>query len=253
MRSDHRPANQLRDTKLTPDYLDHAEGSVFIEAGRTRVICTASVEDRVPQFLRNTGKGWVTAEYGMLPRATSTRTQREAAAGKIGGRTQEIQRLIGRSLRSVTNLASMGERTVWIDCDVIQADGGTRTASITGAFVALALAIEKLRERDVLKIVPITDYVAATSVGIVDGEPLLDLAYEDDSRAEVDMNIVKTGDGRFVEVQGTAEAIPFGREALLTLLDLADHGIKQLVDKQKAIVGHLINSQLANLKAHFQG
>ena len=181
MRSDHRPANQLRDTRLTPNYLEHAEGSVFIEAGRTRVICTASVEDRVPQFLRNSGKGWVTAEYGMLPRATNTRMQREASAGKVGGRTQEIQRLIGRSLRAVTNLPALGERTIWIDCDVIQADGGTRTASITGAFVALALALEKLRERDVIKTIPLTDYVAATSVGIVDGEPLLDLAYDDDS------------------------------------------------------------------------
>jgi ribonuclease PH len=240
MRSDERLAQQLRPTTITPNFLMHAEGSVLIETGSTRVICAASVEDRVPQFLRNTGKGWVTAEYGMLPRATSTRTQREASAGKVGGRTQEIQRLIGRSLRSVTNLNALGERTIWIDCDVIQADGGTRTASITGAFVALALAVEKLRERDVLKIVPLTDYVAATSVGIVDGEPLLDLAYEDDSRAEVDMNIVKTGDGRFVEVQGTAEAIPFGREALLTLLDLADAGIRELVEKQRAIVGHLV-------------
>jgi ribonuclease PH len=240
MRSDERLAQQLRPTTITPNFLMHAEGSVLIETGSTRVICAASVEDRVPQFLRNTGKGWVTAEYGMLPRATSTRTQREASAGKVGGRTQEIQRLIGRSLRSVTNLNALGERTIWIDCDVIQADGGTRTASITGAFVALALAVAKLRERDVLKIVPLTDYVAATSVGIVDGEPLLDLAYEDDSRAEVDMNIVKTGDGRFVEVQGTAEAIPFGREALLTLLDLADAGIRELVEKQRAIVGHLV-------------
>jgi len=240
MRSDHRPANQLRDTKLTPDYLDHAEGSVFIEAGRTRVICTASVEDRVPQFLRNTGKGWVTAEYGMLPRATNTRMQRESTAGKVGGRTQEIQRLIGRSLRSVTNLHALGERTIWIDCDVIQADGGTRTASITGSFVALALAIAKLRERDVIRSIPLSDYVAATSVGIVDGEALLDLAYDDDSRADVDMNIVKTGNGRFIEVQGTAEAMPFGRDALMTLLDLADHGIKQLVEKQRAIVGHLV-------------
>src|SRR5213593_34862 len=241
MRSDQRPANQLRDTTITPNFLLHAEGSVLIEAGRTKVICTASVEDRVPQFLRNTGKGWVTAEYGMLPRATSTRTQREASAGKIGGRTQEIQRLIGRSLRSVMNLNALGERTIWIDCDVIQADGGTRTASITGAFVALALAIEKLRERDILKTVPITDYVAATSVGIVDGEPLLDLAYEDDSRAEVDMNIVKTGGGRFIEIQGTAEAMPFGRDALDQLLDLADRGITELVSKQKAIVGRLVN------------
>jgi len=243
MRSDNRPANQLRETKLTPHYLEQAEGSVFIEAGRTRVICTASVEDRVPPFLRNTGKGWVTAEYGMLPRATSTRTQREASAGKVGGRTQEIQRLIGRSLRSVTNLPALGERTIWIDCDVIQADGGTRTASITGAYVALALALEGLRKREVLKTIPLSDYVAAISVGIVDGEALLDLAYEDDSRADVDMNIVKTGDGRFIEVQGTAEGTPFGREALTLLLDLADVGIRQLIDKQRAIVGHLISSR----------
>ncbi len=240
MRSDNRTANQLRTTKLTPGFLQHAEGSVLIEAGNTRVICTASVEDRVPPFLRNSGKGWVTAEYGMLPRATSTRTTREATTGKVGGRTQEIQRLIGRSLRSVTNLHAVGERTVWIDCDVIQADGGTRTASITGAFVALALAFETMRERDQIKTIPVSDYVAATSVGIVDGEALLDLAYDDDSRAEVDMNVVKTGDGRFVEVQGTAEALPFGRDSLLTLLDLADLGIRQLIEHQKAIVGHLI-------------
>jgi len=240
MRSDQRPANQLRDTTITPNYLLHAEGSVLIEAGRTKVICAASVEDRVPQFLRNSGKGWVTAEYGMLPRATNTRTQREASAGKVGGRTQEIQRLIGRSLRSVTNLPALGERTIWIDCDVIQADGGTRTASITGAFVALALALEKLREREVIKTIPLSDYVAAVSVGIVDGEPLLDLAYDDDSRADVDMNIVKTGDGRFIEVQGTAEADPFGRDALLQLLELADAGIARLIDKQRAIVGHLV-------------
>ena len=243
MRSDERAHDQLRETTLTPHYLMHAEGSVLIQAGNTKVICAASVEDRVPQFLRNTGKGWVTAEYGMLPRATSTRTQREASAGKVGGRTQEIQRLIGRSLRSVTNLPALGERTIWIDCDVIQADGGTRTASITGAFVALALALEKMRGRGVINGIPLSDYVAAISVGIVDNEPLLDLAYEDDSRAEVDMNIVKTGNGRFIEVQGTAEALPFGREALLTLLDLADAGIKELVQTQKAIVGHLIASR----------
>jgi ribonuclease PH len=225
---------------MTPNYLMHAEGSVLIQAGNTKVICAASIEDRVPPFLRNTGKGWVTAEYGMLPRATSTRTQREASAGKVGGRTQEIQRLIGRSLRAVTNLPALGERTIWIDCDVIQADGGTRTASITGAFVALALALEKLRERNIIGTIPLSDYVAAISVGIVDTEPLLDLAYEDDSRAEVDMNVVKTGNGRFIEVQGTAEAMPFGRDALLMLLDLADEGIKQLVAKQRAIVGHLV-------------
>jgi ribonuclease PH len=240
MRSDNRPAHELRATTLTPDYLIHPEGSVFIEAGRTKVICTASVEERVPPFLRNSGKGWVTAEYGMLPRATSTRSTREASSGKVGGRTQEIQRLIGRSLRAVTNLSALGERTIWIDCDVVQADGGTRTASITGAFVALALALEKLRARDALRGIPLTDYVAATSVGIVDGEPLLDLAYEDDSRAEVDMNVVKTGDGRFIEVQGTAEAEPFGRDALNALLDLADKGISELIDKQRAIVGHLV-------------
>ena len=240
MRSDNRAADQLRPVALTPNCNMHAEGSVLIEAGKTHVICTASIEDRVPQFLRNTGKGWVTAEYGMLPRATTTRMQREASAGKVGGRTQEIQRLIGRSLRSVTNLPALGERTIWIDCDVIQADGGTRTASITGAFVALALALEKLRERGVLTRIPLTDYVAATSVGIVDTEPLLDLAYDDDCRAEVDMNVVKTGSGRFIEVQGTAEGAPFAHEALLTLLDLADRGIKQLVEKQKSLVGHLL-------------
>jgi ribonuclease PH len=240
MHSDHRPPNKLRDTTLTPNYLPHAEGSVFIEAGKTKVICTASVEDRVPPFLRNTGKGWVTAEYGMLPRATSTRTTREATQGKVGGRTQEIQRLIGRSLRSVTKLTALGERTIWIDCDVIQADGGTRTASITGAFVALALACERLRERDVLRVIPISDYVAATSVGIVDGEALLDLAYDDDSRAEVDMNVVKTGDGRFIEVQGTAEGPPFERQALDDLMALGDKGIRELVAMQRAIVGSVL-------------
>src|SRR6187551_2704387 len=213
-RNDGRSPSQLRPTTITPGFLAHAEGSVLIEVGRTKVICTASVEDRVPPFLRNTGKGWITAEYGMLPRATNTRMTREASTGKVGGRTQEIQRLIGRSLRSVANLPALGERTIWIDCDVIQADGGTRTASITGAFVALALACERMRERDMLRAIPLSDYVAATSVGIVDGESLLDLAYDDDSRAEVDMNIVKTGAGRFIEVQGTAEGPPFSREAL---------------------------------------
>src|SRR4051794_29096335 len=247
MRSDQRPANQLRDTTLIPDYTIRGEGGVWTAAGPPKVLAPAGVGARAPPFLRNSGKGWVTAEYGMLPRATSTRMQREASQGKVGGRTQEIQRLIGRSLRAVTNLPALGERTVWIDCDVIQADGGTRTASITGAFVALALALEKLRERDAIRTIPLTDYVAAISVGIVDGEPLLDLAYEDDSRADVDMNIVKTGDGRFIEVQGTAEAIPFGRDALLTLLDLADHGITQLVEKQAALVGHLVKKPMQGL------
>ena len=245
-RSFDRAVADLRPVRFHRNYTKHAEGSVLVEMGHTKVLCTASVEEKVPPFLKGKGTGWVTAEYGMLPRATSTRTQREAASGKVGGRTQEIQRLIGRSLRSVTNLPALGERTIWIDCDVIQADGGTRTASITGAFVALALALEKLRTRDILKTIPLHDYVAATSVGIVGGEPLLDLAYEDDSRADVDMNIVKTGGGRFIEVQGTAEAEPFGREALMTLLDLADHGIAQLVEKQRAIVGHLVKSEIRN-------
>ncbi|MDE3155714.1 MAG: ribonuclease PH [Acidobacteriota bacterium] len=240
MRTDNRQNDQLRPTTITPHFIAHAEGSVLIEAGRTRVICTASVEERVPAFLRNSGKGWVTAEYGMLPRATNTRMTRESTAGKVGGRTQEIQRLIGRSLRSVTHLEGLGERTIWIDCDVIQADGGTRTASITGAFVALVLAAQHLVTKGLVKTMPVRDYVAATSVGIVKGEPMLDLAYEEDSTAEVDMNIVKTGDGRFVEVQGTAEALPFGRDALLTLLDLADSGITQLIAKQRAIVGDLL-------------
>ncbi len=236
-RSDKRFPTDLRPTRITPHYLMHAEGSALIEVGRTRVICTASVEDRVPPFLRNTGKGWVTAEYGMLPRATSTRTQREATAGKVGGRTQEIQRLIGRALRSVAKLDSLGERTIWVDCDVIQADGGTRTASITGGFVALVLALQKLREQESLKAMPIADYVAATSVGIIDGTPMLDLAYEEDSRAEVDMNIIKTGNGRFIEVQGTAEGKPFDRDHLDGLIDLAGAGITALVALQREIVG----------------
>src|SRR5688500_5693269 len=181
-RSDGRAPARMRPTKMTPGFMGHAEGSVLIEVGRTRVVCSASVEDRVPPFLRNSGKGWVTAEYGMLPRATSTRTQRESTAGKVGGRTQEIQRLIGRSLRSVTRLPELGERTIWIDCDVLQADGGTRTASITGGFVAMVLAMRRLREIGALKSLPVQDHVAATSVGIVDGVPLLDLAYDEDSR-----------------------------------------------------------------------
>ena len=235
-----RAPGELRPTQITPHYLIHAEGSVLIEVGQTRVICTASVEERVPPFLRGTGKGWVTAEYGMLPRATTTRSTREAASGKVGGRTMEIQRLIGRSMRSVVRLDELGERTVWLDCDVIQADGGTRTASITGAFVALVLALDRLKQNEVLKTIPIGDYVAATSVGIVGGMPLLDLAYEEDSKADVDMNIVKTGDGRYIEVQGTAEAEPFDRGALTGLLELADTGIAQLIDKQRAIVGPIL-------------
>jgi ribonuclease PH len=243
MRADGRLAEQLRPTRIVPDYLIHAEGSVLVEAGRTKVICTASVEDRVPPFRRNSGKGWVTAEYGMLPRATSTRTQRESTAGRVGGRTQEIQRLIGRSLRAVTRLEELGERTVTLDCDVIQADGGTRTAAITGAFVALVLALQKMRDQDLIRTMPVQDHVAATSVGIIEGEPMLDLAYAEDSRADVDMNVVKTGGGLYVEVQGTAEALPFGREALNRLLDLADTGIRQLVALQRGFVGKYLDKK----------
>ncbi|HAK57282.1 MAG: ribonuclease PH [Vicinamibacterales bacterium] len=236
-RDDARRPDQLRPTTITPNYLVHAEGSVLIEAGRTKVICSASVEDRVPPFLRNSGKGWITAEYSMLPRATSTRSTRESTAGKVGGRTHEIQRLIGRSLRAVSKLDALGERTVWVDCDVIQADGGTRTAAITGGFVALVLAVQRMREQDHLKTMPILDHVAATSVGVVQATPMLDLAYSEDSTAEVDMNVIKTGDGRYIEVQGTAEGAPFGRDALDQLLGLADDGITQLIALQREIVG----------------
>ena len=240
-----RAPDELRPLTLTPGCSMHAEGSVLIEAGRTRIVCTASVEDRVPQFLRGSGKGWVTAEYGMLPRATTTRSTREAKAGRVGGRTQEIQRLIGRSLRAVTRLDRLGERTIWIDCDVIQADGGTRTASITGGFVALVLALDKLRAAGTLAAVPVDDYVAAISVGIVGGMPLVDLAYEEDAAADVDMNVVKTGNGRFIEVQGTAEGPPFDRGALDELLRLADRAIAQVVDRQRAIVGDILNPRRA--------
>jgi ribonuclease PH len=239
-RLNDRAPDELRPTAITPNFTIHAEGSVLIEVGQTRVICTASIEEKVPPFLRNSGKGWVTAEYGMLPRATSTRSAREAAAGKVGGRTMEIQRLIGRSMRSVIKLDQLGERTIWLDCDVIQADGGTRCAAITGAFVALTLALGKLKQAELLKSMPITDYVAATSVGIVGGMPLLDLAYEEDSKADVDMNIVKTSDGRFIEIQGTAEAEPFAMDTLTGLLVLADKGIADLIEKQRAIVGPIL-------------
>ena len=239
-RLNDRAPGELRATTITPNFSIHAEGSVLIEVGFTRVICTASIEDKVPPVLRGAGKGWVTAEYGMLPRATSTRSGREAAAGKVGGRTMEIQRLIGRSLRSVIKLDQLGERTIWLDCDVIQADGGTRCAAITGAFVALILALGKLKARDQIRSIPVSDYVAATSVGIVNGMPLLDLAYEEDSKADVDMNIVKTSDGRFIEIQGTAEAEPFGTDALTGLLALADKGINELVAKQREIVGPIL-------------
>tara|TARA_B100000678_G_scaffold281410_1_gene279213 strand:- start:764 stop:1387 length:624 start_codon:yes stop_codon:yes gene_type:complete len=204
------------------------------------VICSASVEDRVPPFLRNTGKGWITAEYSMIPRATTTRSTRESTAGKVKGRTHEIQRLIGRSLRAVSKLDALGERTIWIDCDVIQADGGTRTAAITGSFVALVLAVQRMRDQGRITSMPVLDHVAATSIGIVAGTPMLDLAYSEDSAADVDMNIVKTGDGRFIEVQGTAEGAPFAREALDQLLGLADEGIRQLIELQRKHVGNYL-------------
>lgn len=236
LRRDGRRPDELRSIRITPACNRHAEGSSFIECGDTQVICTASVEDRVPPFLRGKGQGWVTSEYGMLPRSTHTRMLREATRGKASGRTQEIQRLIGRSLRSVTDLFSLKERTVWVDCDVIQADGGTRTASITGAFIALALALGKLAEAGDMRRPPLIDYLAAVSVGIVDGRPCLDLDYEEDALAEVDMNIVMTGQDYFVELQGTAEGPPFSQSQLEHLLTLGRHGIRQLVKHQRRVL-----------------
>src|SRR6478736_7629386 len=224
-RSDNRSPDQMRPVNIIPNFISTAEGSVLIEVGNTRVICTASVEESVPNFLRNTGKGWVSSEYGMLPRATLTRMQREVSKGRASGRTHEIQRLIGRSLRAVTDLEKLGERTVWIDCDVIQADGGTRTASITGAFVALGLALNRLVEAGTLTAVPLRDFVAAISVGMVDGEPLLDLNYEEDSRADVDMNFVMTAGRKMVEVQATAEHRVFDDHQFTQMLALARKGV----------------------------
>lgn len=223
----------MRDVRITTDYLITAEGSALIEIGHTRVLCAASIEDGVPSFLRGSGKGWVTAEYSMLPRATATRTAREVTKGRQSGRTMEIQRLIGRSLRSIVDLNALGERSVVIDCDVLQADGGTRTAAITGAFLALGLGLRQLVEFGVLKKLPLRDYVAATSVGIVGGQPVLDLSYEEDSQAHVDMNVVMTGSGKFIELQSTAEQVPFSDEELAAMIDLARGGIGQLVDLQK--------------------
>ncbi|GMT46778.1 MAG: ribonuclease PH [bacterium] len=233
MRKDGRRKDELRPVKVTRHFIKHAEGSVLIEVGQTRVICTASIEERVPPFLRDQGRGWLTAEYAMIPRSTSTRITREAATGKIGGRTHEIQRLIGRSLRAVVDLEALGERTVWIDCDVIQADGGTRTASITGAYIALVNAMRYAVRNGIIERNPVKDYLAAVSVGVVDGEPMLDLCYEEDFKAEVDMNIVMTGSGKYVEVQGTAEGEAFERETLDRLLTLAETGIKELIEIQK--------------------
>jgi ribonuclease PH len=229
-----RRYDEMRPVRLTRNYTKHAEGSVLVEFGDTRVICTASVDEKVPPFLKGKGQGWLTAEYGMLPRATNTRSDREAARGKQSGRTQEIQRLIGRSLRSVFDLAALGERTLQVDCDVIQADGGTRTASITGGFVAAYEAVRWLRERGMIETLPVSDFVAAVSVGVFQGVPLLDLDYVEDSTCETDMNVVMTGAGGFVEVQGTAEGKPFTREQMDALLELARRGILSLVAAQKA-------------------
>jgi len=235
-RSDHRKLDELRLVKITPNFISTAEGSALIEMGNTRVICTASVEQGVPQFLRNSGKGWITSEYGMLPRATLTRSARESAKGRIGGRTHEIQRLIGRSLRAIADTARLGERTVFLDCDVIQADGGTRTASITGAYVALAIACKRLVTSGMLASSPLADSVAAISVGIVDGTPMLDLAYEEDSRADVDMNMVITGSGKLVEVQATAEHAPFDDEQLATMMLFGRSGCRVLQELQRQAV-----------------
>ena len=234
MRSGKRKPNELREVRITRNYTKHAEGSVLIECGDTKVICTASVDEKVPSFLKGKNQGWVTAEYGMLPRSTGTRIQREAASGKQSGRTQEIQRLIGRALRAVVDLQKLGERTIQIDCDVIQADGGTRTASISGAYVALHDAVGKLMKQKAIASSPIMDLVAAVSVGMFKGKPVLDLDYQEDSACDTDMNVVMTGSGGLVEVQGTAEREPFTREQMDALLELAQSGVRQLIAKQKA-------------------
>ena len=237
MRTDGRQPNDLRPVKITPDFIPHAEGSVLIEIGRTRVICTASVEESVPVFMRGEDRGWITSEYSMLPRATESRTPREASLGRKSGRTQEIQRLIGRSLRTAVRLDRLGERTIWLDCDVIEADGGTRTASITGAFVAMVQAMNKLVSKGAIGVVPLRSNLAAVSVGIIGGVPMLDLNYEEDSNAEVDFNVVMTDQEEFVEIQGTAEREPFSGELLNELLGLAQSGISQLIDAQRLALG----------------
>lgn len=236
-RGDGRAPGELRPVKVTTGYLKFAEGSVLMEMGDTKVICAATVEERVPPFLAGKGKGWMTAEYSMLPRSSQKRVQRESMAGRVGGRTHEIQRLIGRSLRAITDLSALGERTIYIDCDVLQADGGTRTASITGAYIAVYETLRSLVGKGVIKSIPLLDSVAAVSVGVVGGRALLDLNYEEDSSAEVDMNIIMTGDGRFVEVQGTAETEPFSQESLSGLVSLASRGITELTSIQKKSLG----------------
>jgi ribonuclease PH len=239
MRTDGRGVRQLRPLKIIPSYIKTADGSVLIECGGTRVICTAKLEERVPPFLRNSGKGWITAEYGMLPGSSQQRIGRESSRGKVGGRTHEIQRLIGRSLRAIADLKKLGERTVWVDCDVIQADGGTRTASITGAYVALAEAVRGWLDRGIINVDPIQDAVAAVSIGIIDGKIMLDLCYEEDSKADVDMNFVMTGSGKFIEVQGTAENAPFTRKEMERMAEIAQSGIKDLLKAQKKVIASL--------------
>ena len=242
MRPDGRKNNEIRPVKIQRNFLETAEGSVLISMGNTRVICTASIEDRVPPFLKDQKRGWITAEYSMLPRATHSRTMRESVSGKVSGRTHEIQRLIGRALRSVVDLSGLGERTIWLDCDVLQADGGTRTASITGAFLCLSEALKYAVRNGLIEKIPLKDYLAAISVGIVKGEPVIDLCYSEDFAAEVDMNVVMTGSGKFVEIQGTAEGMPFSKSALDSLLKLADEGINHLIGIQKQFIeGELIN------------
>ncbi len=236
MRNDGRSNLALREITIKKDFLKYAEGSCLIEAGNTKVICSASVEDGVPPFLRDKGVGWVTAEYGMLPRSCRSRIARDSSRFKTSGRSQEIQRLIGRSLRSVVNMSALGERTIWLDCDVLQGDGGTRAASVTGAFVALAEALKKIRKDDLIKNIPLNDYVASVSVGIINGKIMLDLVYEEDSKAEVDMNIVMTGSGKLIEVQGTAEGKPFTKTDMDNMLEVAKGGIEKLVKKQKQIL-----------------
>lgn len=239
-RIDDRKVNEKRKVKITTDYLLHPEGSVLIEMGNTKVICTASIENKVPGFLKGQNKGWVTAEYSMIPRSTHYRKVRDISKGKLDGRTSEIQRLIGRSLRSIVNLEELGERTIWIDCDVIQADGGTRTASITGAFVALVLALNKLKEKGDIKVIPINSYLAAISVGIVGDTAILDLCYEEDSSAKVDMNLIMTEELHFIELQGTGEEAPFTREELNTLLTYGEKGISELIELQKKLIGDIL-------------
>ena len=238
-RIDGRRRDQIRPVRVTRNFTKHAEGSVLIEMGDTKVICTASIEEKVPPFLKGKGAGWVTAEYAMLPRATHDRSPRESVKGTQGGRTLEIQRLVGRALRAVIDTGRLGERTIWIDCDVIQADGGTRTASITGSFIALADAVGVLKKKDLIKVNPLTDYLAAISIGKVGGQVMVDLAYEEDSHAEVDLNLVMTGAGQYVEVQGTAEKTPFNKKDMDEFLELGWGAIRELVDLQKSLIGSL--------------